>query len=627
MKKLLFLLLMQLPIVVFAQEIWTEGTTWEVSEQGSVIRYELMAPMDVEGVSYMPLLSRTKMGCDTLAYIRSERGDTLVYARVFDGGLLQPECLLYDFSKSFCPGDVIRYGTCVAVQTMTIDTSIWPLEYVHDVLESGDKLPMWGGVIYKLGSVDGPLGLYHIPERDGKEPGTTYKPKPTNVSHLLFGTQKGGHKTIGISCNQPDNLVDAYRTFAFALFDQTDKGQAGNTVISPLSVQYALSMLQNGAVNNTRNEILTAMQVRASLGNELNTYNRDLCELLTERRENTSSNHTSNEEGVPVLEIANSIWSDTGCNFLESFYNTNRQYYSAETRSLDLSLQNSIDEVDAWLSLATHNTIRKSNIAPSDSLRMLLINTLYFKGGWGMPFSKTATSDGVFHNSDGSQPRVSMMQQQAHLGYFSATNFEAVRLLYGFDNRFQMVLFVPAKEYPSFRLTKPSWVLTQERLLTPVVDLRMPKFQVDGETLLRDALQSMGMRDAFSPTWANFSGIAENSLYVNEIKQLIHIEVDEDGTEASAATFEAMDTSVDPVRPIHFVIDRPFYFTIEEIATGIPLFIGHVRNLGQDATIIQVPLKSGDSGILYDLQGRRIQGPPRRGLYLRDGRKVMTMER
>lgn len=184
---------------LFAQDVWTEGTTWDVeyTQESNIPHtlFTLMKAMDIEGVSYFPLTASTTEGCDTIAYIRSERGDSLVYARVIFNGILLQELLLYDFTKSFEYGDIVQYGTIEGILNEYIfQNKNDSITYLYDVIEEGDCIPMWKGIIYKIGYVEGPLGLFFTkPETEGP---ASSKPKPTNVSHILFGTKKGSIKAL-----------------------------------------------------------------------------------------------------------------------------------------------------------------------------------------------------------------------------------------------------------------------------------------------------------------------------------------------------------------------------------------------------------------------------------------------
>ena len=205
---LLTLILLPLPsslLPLHAQQVWTAGSCWEVehtaeSGKGTIV-YTLEDAVDLEGIAYFPLTksrstSNTK---ETIAFIRAERGDTLVFVRYSIGSTIGPEQLLYDFSKSFDYGDVITYGTENGPKQMLVDPAQGTLDYYYDVLEEGDCLPAWGSLVYKIGALDGPLGLFFIsvhvhPDTGSNDPDPTEgdKPKPSNVSHTLFKRKGGG---------------------------------------------------------------------------------------------------------------------------------------------------------------------------------------------------------------------------------------------------------------------------------------------------------------------------------------------------------------------------------------------------------------------------------------------------
>lgn len=179
--------------MVHAQQVWTEGTQWEVEYNDGTPRtvFELISPVEIGGISYFPLIAKQSEQCDTLGYIRSERGDTLVYCRVYYPGMqsLSKDLLLYDFTKSFEYGDTIRYGTLEGVTILeVIDAEEDCLDYYYDVLEEGDCLPSWKGIVYKIGYLEGPMVLFF----NNIESNTvsSKRPKPTNVSHTLFTSKK-----------------------------------------------------------------------------------------------------------------------------------------------------------------------------------------------------------------------------------------------------------------------------------------------------------------------------------------------------------------------------------------------------------------------------------------------------
>lgn len=184
-----------LPFHILAQEIWTEGTTWECYKTDSLgniyhhITYKLEDPVNIDGTKYYALICINDywQTTSTQGYLRSEQNDMLVYGRVFDEtGTLSSEQLIYDFTKPFQLGDSIRYGTDIGIKTTYLDPEQPELfEYYYDVLGNGDDLPAWDGLLYMVGHIEGPLYYFDTLGTLGEGD----KPKKTNVSHVLFGTK------------------------------------------------------------------------------------------------------------------------------------------------------------------------------------------------------------------------------------------------------------------------------------------------------------------------------------------------------------------------------------------------------------------------------------------------------
>lgn len=191
-----------------AQQVWTEGTFWEIeySEESGMpdIRYELEASVTINDTLYYPLRSTTETSSGIDAYIRSERGDSLVFVRTPRYG----DCLLYDFTTRFEDGCTILFGELGYIGYFWVnETDSTHLEYYYDVIEEGDTLPCWNGLIYKLGHIEGPLALFYM-SSDSAEEGDSgmpaedegsNHPKSTNVSHILFGTKGGKYSSLNPS--------------------------------------------------------------------------------------------------------------------------------------------------------------------------------------------------------------------------------------------------------------------------------------------------------------------------------------------------------------------------------------------------------------------------------------------
>ena len=215
---------------------------------------------------------------------------------------------------------------------------------------------------------------------------------------------------------------------------------------------------------------------------------------------------------------------------------------------------------------------------------MFLMNALYFKGNWSNQFDKSLTDERPFYLSGGSTVNVSTMTGEVGAKVVKGESFSAIELTYGRKN-FSMIIIVPKESIATFR---SSFKMAAWDSLTSSIDgmtdygktiVFMPKFKFSYEKLLNSQLKSMGMTDAFVESLANLSGISDDMLYVDFVKQNTFVEVNEEGTEAAAVTTIGIKlTSTDPQQTPTFIIDKPFIFAIRERTTNTLLFIGQVVN-------------------------------------------------
>ncbi len=418
--------------------------------------------------------------------------------------------------------------------------------------------------------------------------------------------------------------------FAFNLMEQLEKqceADDQNLVFSPLSAWMALSMLQNGAAGNTLTEMQQAMCTTDYTAQQLNEYNQQLMSVVQRNLipEWMTPEHI-NYNAVPSLESANSIWSDTGFPFLSSFYDVNTDYYDAYLQTLDLSEQESMDIIDDWVNKATHAAIPSIKMLPNDMLRMILINTIYFKGGWSSAFEKEMTNYDTFYNDGNKAVSIPMMHQQEMLMYAQAEGYQAVKLYYGYDMKFSMTLFMPDMTNVWKPFTAERWENIQKAMERKGVKLSMPRFKTNSDLALVDAMKALGMQDAFDAMRADFSQMSPMKLFVSNIKQLAHIDVDEEGTIAAAATVIAMEYTAVHDYSTTMTINHPFYFTIEDNETSTILFMGHIRNImenaGESAAIASTPqsVPRADAPI-FDLTGRQLSSKPQHGFFIQNGKK------
>jgi len=326
----------------------------------------------------------------------------------------------------------------------------------------------------------------------------------------------------------PQTPAAANAAFAFKLLRQLAKDQPrGNIFISPYGASTALQMASNGAGGKTKYEIQQVLGISSLQSNDLNQANTRVTRSLGAVGTNV------------VLAIANAIWYRIGTPVRPEFIAANQQSFQATVAPMDFNDARSVEIMNAWAADKTHgriNAIADGLITPLTEL--LLANAVYFKGKWSEPFDPTATRDRPFHLLGGRQTQAPMMEQTRKFAYRRGTRYQAVRLPYqGWS--LAMYVFLPdAGSDPDSlldimngdtwqRITRPGFADQEGTLF-------LPKFTIRYSIELRQPLQALGMRSAFAK--ADFSGIADQPLFISQVRQRTFAEVNEEGTEAAAVT-------------------------------------------------------------------------------------------
>ncbi|OKL41223.1 serpin family protein [Pontibacter flavimaris] len=363
---------------------------------------------------------------------------------------------------------------------------------------------------------------------------------------------------------QEQKTVESSNDFAFRAFAQLSKAEQDNIFISPLSISMALGMTYNGADGATKE----AMQETLGFGNasdeEINKSFKDLTALL---------------KGIDkrvVFTSANSLWHRNDIRLQAPFIETNKTYFDATVQGLDFSSPAAKDQINGWVKDKTNGKIESivEKVTPSHVL--FLINAIYFKGTWTYPFDKKLTQPGQFFLENGTTVTHDFMtMKDGEYLYYRAGNKQMIDLPYG-NQQFSMTLLVPdgsstvdavVEELSAGKLT--SWLAEAD---TTSMELHLPKFKLEYEKELKDLLKQLGMGLAFS-SQADFSRMVEghSNLAISEVKHKTFVEVNEEGTEAAAATSVGIQfTSASP----SIRIDRPFVFMIREKSSNAILFIG-----------------------------------------------------
>jgi serpin B len=358
---------------------------------------------------------------------------------------------------------------------------------------------------------------------------------------------------------------------SFALFRQLAKSQQGkNVFVSPLSVSMSLGMAMNGASGQT----LTAMRSTLGVGPgdlaQINAGYKGLIDLLRTL------------DPTSTFQLANSIWYRNTFSFKQSFLDTTKYWFDANVQPLDFAdVNGSLATINGWVNTKTGGKIPTilDHITPDEV--MFLINAIYFKGAWALRFDPTLTTTGRFYAADGSTQAVPMMQRPDHLAPKLRTAYVApltlVELPYG-SGAFAMDILLPPRganvDSVAASLSANQWTQAIGALHDDDPALSMPKFTLQYDRTLNDDLTALGMGIAFSDA-ADFSGMSTTPLKLEFVKQKAFVDVNEEGTEAGAATV----TGVVPTA-LHIVqIDHPFIFVIRERFSGAILFMGKVLRL------------------------------------------------
>jgi serpin B len=363
----------------------------------------------------------------------------------------------------------------------------------------------------------------------------------------------------------------------------------GNLFFSPCSIHTALSMTYAGAAGNTAQQMAATLHLPPK-AEMTHAGFKALMDKLNHPSQVPVGINRGDTKTEPAyqLTVANALWGQKGFPFKQNFMNLLSSDYGAALKYVDyLKPDEAREIINKWAQEATRDKI--SSLIPPGVLhpsnRLVLTNAIYFKSNWAEQFQKLATKDGHFKLSDGKQVSVPMMNRMSHLGYMEAEGLQAVELPYK-SNDLSMIVLLPGKTDGLQALEKSLASANLSRWLAGLkranVDLTMPRFKFAGEFMLADVLKALGMTDAFNPAKADFSGMtAEEKLFIAAVIHKAFVAVDEDGTEAAAATAITMRATAmrpDEEKPKVFNADHPFVFLIRHNATGAILFMGRLSN-------------------------------------------------
>ncbi len=377
--------------------------------------------------------------------------------------------------------------------------------------------------------------------------------------------------------------------FAMRLY-QNLRNDEGNLFFSPYSISTALAMTYAGAKGETREQMAQALCFPTS---------PDVLRKLGPDREPMTQEQFARAFGQIIkdlnarggqdkyeLRVANALWGQEDYRFLPDFLSFVEGQYGGALREVDFvrATERARQTINAWVEKQTNDKI-KDLISPGvlDAMtRLVLTNAIYFKGNWASQFKEDRTREAPFTLLDGSKAQVLMMNQKEQFGYMEAEGLQGLEMPYVGDE-LSMVILLPKETAGIGALEKE---LTTEKVSEWLAGIRkrevivsVPKFKMTSKFGLGKVLRAMGVTAAFSEN-ADFSGMTgSRDLFISAVVHQAYVDVNEEGTEAAAATGVVMRlTSAAPERIPVFRADHPFIFLIRDKVSGSILFLGRLIN-------------------------------------------------
>ncbi len=382
--------------------------------------------------------------------------------------------------------------------------------------------------------------------------------------------------------SSPQDATDAgvaVNAFGLDLYRRVAAQDPGaNAVLSPASIALALAMARAGARGQTATEMDAVLHGFGT--DEHAAWPAALDEALTAR---TGTFTDRNGEPADVtLRIANAPFADRSLPLEPAYLDALGARFGAGLRLVDFKSAPEAARalVNGWVADQTEQRIPEL-LQPGtvdDRTRLALVNAVYLKAAWQFPFDEGSTSPGPFTTLAGTTVNVPLMRDMDEFGYASGNGWKAVQLPY-VGGKLAMLVIVP-DDLAAFEATldQPALAQITDALETRTVNLALPRFATRSQLSLGDLLSALGMPTAFTDH-ADFSGITtEEPLLISAVVHQADIDVDEQGTEAAAATAVMMRAASLPLDVVDLTVDRPFLFALRDLETGAVVFLGRIAD-------------------------------------------------
>lgn len=379
-------------------------------------------------------------------------------------------------------------------------------------------------------------------------------------------------RTINLTESQKE-MVKSNNDFSFNLLrtaysqqqEGTEKGKS--LFLSPVGVTYMLGMVADGASGETLKEINDALGFSGTTATQVN----ELCQTLIEEAPKSDKN--------VKLEIANAIYINKGYTMTEQFKADMDTYYKADAQTLDFADAASVKTINEWARKKTHGKITNiiGTLYKNEAARLL--NSIYFEATWTKQFDRKMTKPDAFIMEDGTEKQLQFMNNKAMVIAFENEDCRMVCLPYGSGTLWNMYVIVPQKgqtvEGIVNKMNEEYWNELWETGKLSNTELKIPKFSIANTLFLTEVLSQMNVKRMFDKDAAQLDMICANKKpHISDIKQIGCIDVDEEGTKATAVTVEDLWMSVVGVKGEPFQANRPFVYLIREGSSNAIFFAG-----------------------------------------------------
>ena len=391
----------------------------------------------------------------------------------------------------------------------------------------------------------------------------------------------------GATENGVDVIINSVNNFAFDLYRKIVNETDENVILSPFSLYITLSMIYEGAQEDTADEMANILHFPADDGLRQGSFAK-------------LQNDINNRKSKSTLKLSNNVWIQDGLSIKDGFRNNIDNYYFANIEELDFmdNPEGSRETINQWVDKETEGKIKE--ILPKGSIdkatMIALTNAIYFKGDWKYKFNKENTRDSEFYLENNQTKTVPMMNidyndyDDIEFNMFRNKTIQVLELPYIGDT-ISMMIFLPIDMNNKDYQVNPRSIYELDNELNSVLYqeviekfnpveyfyISLPRFSFESDFDMKNNLKPLGIEKAFDPS-ANFNGITDNTqFWIDEVYHKASITVNEKGTEAAAASSAIGIAGFPP----EFIADHPFFFTIQDKETGLILFMGRVMDPGE----------------------------------------------